>query len=446
LTIIIMTMKKMIEATPKQTQNSEKEIDEESSAGSESVYDSGIEQGDDDDEESDEQEISVDSNVQDQTDDDEDEADDEDEDDESEEEFEEIGSSSDEGENEDELKDDDSSDEDIKIHPDKQLLLDYESKSRSFDKPQKRTIQGQAKPDEEKSNEELEMKRSQFMHTDDLSSDDEDADGLQNRIGKVPLHWYDEYDHMGYNVHGEKVVKSTKGNRIEQALANADGKNATTIYDPLNDKEVPLTQRQLELVRRIQEGAFAHPEFEAHADSTPYFSGVDTEVSGMNTAGYEPKNRFVPSKYEGMMVRDLVNKLRKGLITMDYLEGKVRDMNDIRKKNKDTDEPREFWDGSEVDELALRKGPMQLIAPKVPPPGHAESYNPSEEYLPTEEELKQWSEMDVKNRPYGLLIPKKFSSLRAVGAYEHSVREAFERCLNLYLAPRAMKRRLNIDP
>jgi hypothetical protein len=89
---------------------------------------------------------------------------------------------------------------------------------------------------------------------------------------------------------------------------------------------------------------------------------------------------------------------------------------------------------------------MHLTAPKVAPPGHAESYNPSEEYLPTPEELNQWEQMDVKDRPHGLLVPQKFTSLRAVGAYEHSVRESFERCLDLYLCPRVMKRRFNIDP
>ena len=54
--------------------------------------------------------------------------------------------------------------------------------------------------------------------------------------------------------------------------------------------------------------------------------------------------------------------------------------------------------------------------------------------------------MDPADRPYGHFIPKKFNNLRSVGAYEHSVKERFERCLDLYLCPRAMKRRLNIDP
>ena len=43
-------------------------------------------------------------------------------------------------------------------------------------------------------------------------------------------------------------------------------------------------------------------------------------------------------------------------------------------------------------------------------------------------------------------IPKKYDVLRKVPAYENLVREHFNRCLDLYLCPRARKKKLNIDP
>lgn len=295
------------------------------------------------------------------------------------------------------------------------------------------------------------LKKSMHVHTDDLSSDDEDEDGTGNRIGRIPLHWYEEYDHIGYDLHGNKVLKNNKkGDLLDQALKNHDALEdkmmlADTVYDALNDKEVMLSSRQIELIRRIQAGAFAHPEFDANPDYVDYFSGVDTCISGIGSNRYEPKNRFQPSKWEKLMVRRLLHRLKTGKITMDYLTGK--DNKNIKTHHKDKAQHHFLlWRGDEEDEIALRKGPMHLAAPKVAPPGHAESYNPSDEYLPTHEELLQWEEMDVKDRPHGLLVPKKFSSLRAVGSYEHSVRESFERCLDLYLCPRVMKRRLNIDP
>ncbi|KAJ0764132.1 putative BOP1 domain-containing protein [Helianthus annuus] len=41
-------------------------------------------------------------------------------------------------------------------------------------------------------------------------------------------------------------------------------------------------------------------------------------------------------------------------------------------------------------------------------------------------------------------IPKRFASLRSVPAYEKSVRETFDRCLDLYLFPRARKKHVAI--
>lgn len=354
--------------------------------------------------------------------------------------FEDQGSS-DEDEDllEDQQRQDDESDHGIEGLDDIEKV--YETAPRKW-KHGKRDVTG--KPSSESGN-------TQWMHTDDLSSDDEDEDGTGNRIGRVPLHWYDEYDHVGYDAHGKKVTKSASGeggDRVDQAIANADDKatGKFVVHDALNDRNVHLTKRQLEIIRRIQNGAYAHPEFDGNPDYIDYFSGVDPELSGLNSNRYLPKSKFQPSKWEKMQVDNLLEKLEKGYINMDYLTGKIRDMNDAKGRNKDPNEPFLLWTGAEEDELNMRKGPQHIAAPKVPPPGHAESYIPPDEYLPTENERKEWEEMDPQDRPHGLLIPKKFPNLRSVGAYEHSVRETFERCLDLYLCPRAMKRRLNIDP
>jgi ribosome biogenesis protein ERB1 len=245
-------------------------------------------------------------------------------------------------------------------------------------------------------------------------------------------------------VHGDKVGKSVSGDRIDQALANADGANKFVVHDMLNDRQVELTARQIELIRRVQAGAFAHPEHEAYPDYIDYFSGVDKEISGINSNLYEPKRRFQPSQWEKYHVDKLLRKLRKGQINMDYLTGKLKDMNELRQP-KVTDKPFMLWKGDE-EEVFNNKGPQHIAAPKLPPPGHAESYIPPDEYLPTEEELKEWKQLDPRERPHGLLIPKKHANLRSVGAYDHAVQETFERCLDLYLCPRILKRRLNIDP
>lgn len=88
---------------------------------------------------------------------------------------------------------------------------------------------------------------------------------------------------------------------------------------------------------------------------------------------------------------------------------------------------------------------MSIPAPKLPPPGYDLSYNPPPEYLPSAEERNAWENADAEDRQKNYL-PAKFDSLRKVPGYAGFVKERFERCLDLYLAPRIRKNRLNIDP
>jgi ribosome biogenesis protein ERB1 len=86
-----------------------------------------------------------------------------------------------------------------------------------------------------------------------------------------------------------------------------------------------------------------------------------------------------------------------------------------------------------------------LPAPKLRLPTHSESYNPPPEYLPTEEERKEWEATDKEDRERDYL-PKKYSALRLVPAYDQFIQERFSRQLDLYLAPRIQRAKLNIDP
>jgi ribosome biogenesis protein ERB1 len=90
-------------------------------------------------------------------------------------------------------------------------------------------------------------------------------------------------------------------------------------------------------------------------------------------------------------------------------------------------------------------GTQHIPAPKLKLPEHDESYNPPAEYLPSEDEIKEWDELDPEDREKNYLA-KRYPSLRMVPAWGEFIKERFERCLDLYLAPRVQKQRLNIDP
>lgn len=148
----------------------------------------------------------------------------------------------------------------------------------------------------------------------------------------------------------------------------------------------------------------------------------------------EHKRSFLPSKSEAKKVSKLVHALKMGWI-------KTKEEQDKLRAKKDP----QFYMLWETDDQSdeMRRIHKHIPAPKRHLPGHAESYNPPPEYLFDNRELKDWKKN--KNRKLHF-VPQKYESLRKVPAYSRYIKERFLRCLDLYLCPRAIKMKLNIEP
>uniref|UniRef100_A0A0V0ITY1 Ribosome biogenesis protein BOP1 homolog n=1 Tax=Solanum chacoense TaxID=4108 RepID=A0A0V0ITY1_SOLCH len=280
---------------------------------------------------------------------------------------------------------------------------------------------------------------TEYGKDDDAESDDsrtvveesdssEDEVDPRNTVGDVPLKWYKEEEHIGYDLAGKKIKKKRDKINLDSFLASVDdSKNWRKIYDEYNDEEVELTKEEVKVIKRLLKGKAPHADFDPYAPYVDWFSWDDSKHP--LSSAPEPKRRFIPSKWESKKVVQYVRAIRKGLIKFD---------------EKPKEEPSAYllWgdDSSAID----RQGLAYIPAPKPKLPGHEESYNPSLEYIPTQEEINSYQLMFEEDRPK--FIPKRFTSLRNVPAYEKAVNENFGRCLDLYLCPRARKKRINIDP
>jgi len=326
-----------------------------------------------------------------------------------------------------------------------------------------------------------------LAHVDDLSSDDE---APKNTIGNVPLQWYSEYDHIGYDVSGQKIARKSKGDRIDAFLKSQDDPlHKWTIYDAENDEEIVLSKRDVQILKNLHSGTYAHPEFDPTAPQynlTDLYSS-EVEIHPMNS-GTEPKRRFIPSKWE-VSESSVLNRVsllhghgcRRGpsevpcasttvsvarstfllfLCCCARWRLQMRKVMRIAKAIKAGQYKREtakpasarplylLWE-ADTDAVpgyaGARKGPPHIAAPKMAPPGHAASYNPPPEYLLTDAERAAWEAMDPRDRPTEFL-PTRYACLRHVPLYKPGVKERFERCLDLYLCPRAVRDKLNVDP
>jgi len=267
-------------------------------------------------------------------------------------------------------------------------------------------------------------------NSDPASDSSEDERPNRNTIGDVPLAWYKDEEHVGYDVEGTALKKKGRRDALEKLLARSDSaKEYRTIYDEYNDEEIVLSKEEMRMIQRLRAGKFAHVEVNPFEPENDWFTR-DPEIMPLNGAP-EPKRRFIPSKWEEKRVVKLVRAMRKGWI----------------KRTEPEEAPSSYlmWedDGKIAEKTA--NGLTYIPAPKFKLPGHEESYNPPKEYLPSEEEKNAAILEAEQNDERPPLQPTAYETLRKVPAYDNFIRERFERCLDLYLCPRARIKRLNVD-
>lgn len=277
--------------------------------------------------------------------------------------------------------------------------------------------------------------------TDEYSSgDSSDEEERVNTVGEVPRWWYDEYPHVGYDLQGRRLLRPSTRDRVDDFLRSVEDPDFwRTVKDPATGQDVVLAAEDLQLLAALREGRAPGAAEGAHEPWVEWFSRevLATPVRALP----DHKRSFLPSSSERAAVARLVHALKMGWSTTRAQQAEQRRR---RRERRVYD----LW-GAATDETAAapRAGPRHLPAPRRPPPGHAESYNPPPEFLLDSREMREWRRQSATPwlRKYTFL-PERHSSLRRVPAYPRYVRERFLRCLDLYLAPRALKMRLTLSP
>ncbi|KAL6933723.1 related to Ribosome biogenesis protein ERB1 [Hanseniaspora guilliermondii] len=267
-------------------------------------------------------------------------------------------------------------------------------------------------------------------------SDDSDFFQPKNTIGNIPIEVYDEMPHIGYDINGKRIMRPVKGkggqSAIDKLLESIDlPAGWTGLVDKDTGGSLNLSTEELELIKKVEMAAKGEVMDEGENEYPDYVDWFSRHQEVMPLQAVpEPKRRFVPSKHEAVRVMKIVRAIREGRITTGK---KVREELESGKKNYD------LW-GDNIDEGIDHI--MQLRAPKLPPPTNEESYNPPEEYLIPDENKEEQEEFKATHG----FLPTKFAALRKVPGYANTVREKFERSLDLYLAPRVRKNKIQIDP
>ncbi|XP_026745223.1 ribosome biogenesis protein BOP1 homolog [Trichoplusia ni] len=268
------------------------------------------------------------------------------------------------------------------------------------------------------------------------SGDTSDEEDRRTTVGDVPMWWYNEYPHVGYDLDARQVLRPPQRDHIDDFLKKCEDPDFwRTVRDPNTGQDVVLSKQDLELIRRLREGHVPDP---THDEYQPWVEWFSREVLATPLRAFpEHKRSFLPSRSEQQQIGRIVHALKMGWT-------KTRKQLAEERRKKREKQFYNLWGSSEADP-AQRGLQRHIPAPRRALPGHAESYNPPPEYLLDKQEMKEWDKLSETpwKRKYTFL-PTRHSSLRAVPAYERYTRERFLRCLDLYLAPRAIKMRLTI--
>ncbi|XP_011207973.2 ribosome biogenesis protein BOP1 homolog [Bactrocera dorsalis] len=268
-------------------------------------------------------------------------------------------------------------------------------------------------------------------------SDTSDEEDIRNTVGNIPMHWYDEYKHIGYDWDAKKIIKPSKGDQIDDFLRKIEDPDFwRSVKDPQTGQEVVLTDADIELIKRINSARVPNPE---HNEYEPWIEWFTNEVERMPIKNVpDHKRSFLPSSSERKKVSRMIHALKMGW---------MKTMEEVEREKKEARGPKFYmlWE-TDTSREHMRRIHDPVSAPKRDLPGHAESYNPPPEYIFDEKERKEW--LKLKDEPHKRklhFMPQKYNSLREVPAYPRYIRERFMRCLDLYLCPRARRTKLNID-
>ena len=79
------------------------------------------------------------------------------------------------------------------------------------------------------------------------------------------------HDAAGYDLSGKKILKTARRDQIDEFLAKNDDPNYwKTLRDQVNGRDVVLTDAQIEILRKIQRGEAAEPEFDQYENLITY--------------------------------------------------------------------------------------------------------------------------------------------------------------------------------
>lgn len=96
--------------------------------------------------------------------------------------------------------------------------------------------------------------------------DTDDEEDIRNTVGNIPMHWYDEYKHIGYDWDAKKIIRPAKGDMLDDFLKKMEDPDFwRTVKDPQTGQDVVLSDADIELIKRINSQRIPDSNYDDYA-------------------------------------------------------------------------------------------------------------------------------------------------------------------------------------
>ncbi|KAM6974311.1 ribosome biogenesis protein bop1 [Tautogolabrus adspersus] len=131
-------------------------------------------------------------------------------------------------------------------------------------------LKAEQKQDQQEEEEEGEREEKE----DEYKYDSSDEEDIRNTVGNIPMDWYKDFPHIGYDLDGKKIYKPIRNkDELDDFLDKMENPDYwRTVQDKQTGSDVVLSDEQVELVKRLQMGHFGDVNFNEYQPQVEFFS------------------------------------------------------------------------------------------------------------------------------------------------------------------------------
>lgn len=122
--------------------------------------------------------------------------------------------------------------------------------------------------------------KTKEQEEDEYKDDTSDEEDIRNTIGNVPLHWYDEYKHIGYDWDANKIIKPARRDQLDDFLKRMEDPNFwRTVKDMQTGQDIVISEADIELIKRINSQRIPDDQYDDYAVSDSFvINGSDVLI------------------------------------------------------------------------------------------------------------------------------------------------------------------------